>query len=168
VWEEECRNFLLSVMLQVDSFDVWRWIPDPTAGYTVSRAYMLLTTRHTPTECVPEALLWRKDVPLKVTVFTWRLFRFCLPTNENLYRRGVISHGAQMCVAGCGYQETENHLFHRVPCLVRCGNWSEIGFVFTLKIIIILLIIFISLVPSLVALSRGAPLCICFGSLQSG
>jgi hypothetical protein len=129
VWEEEllveCMNMLLSVMLQVDSIDVWQWIPDPAAGYTVSGAYRLLTARPLPIDCVPEALLWRKKVPLKVTVFTWHLFRFRLPTN--LYRRGVISSEAQICVAGCGLQETENHLFLSCPLfgqmwqLVR--NW---------------------------------------------
>jgi len=46
----------------------------------------------------------------------------------NLYRRGVIPLEAQMCVAaGCGFQETENHLFLSCPLfdqiwqLVR--NW---------------------------------------------
>jgi len=32
-WEEvlveECRSLLLTVMLQVDTEDVWTWIPDP-------------------------------------------------------------------------------------------------------------------------------------------
>jgi len=130
IWEEllvECRNLLLSVMLQVDNDDVWRWIPDVTVGYTVSEAYRLLTVRPLPIECVLEAILWRKEVPLKVTVFTWRLFQFRLPSKTNLYPRGVIPSEAQMCVAGCGFQETENRLFLSCPLfgqmwqLVR--NW---------------------------------------------
>lgn len=48
----ECRNLLLFVMLQVDSNDVWMWIPDPVARYTVSGAYHLLTTRPLPIDHV--------------------------------------------------------------------------------------------------------------------
>lgn len=83
--------------------------------------------RPLPVACIPEALLWRKDIPLKVIVFSWRLFQFRLPTKTNLYRRGVIPSEAQMCVAGCGFEETENHLFLSCPLfgqiwqLVR--NW---------------------------------------------
>ncbi|AES89497.1 hypothetical protein MTR_4g076130 [Medicago truncatula] len=47
VWEEEllkeCRLFLLTVTLQVDYADTWRWTPDIANGYTTSGAYRLLT-----------------------------------------------------------------------------------------------------------------------------
>jgi len=72
-WEEEmlveCRNLLLSVMLEVDNIDVWRWIPDPVVGYTINGAYRLLTARPLPSVHVPVALLWRKEIPLKIIVF---------------------------------------------------------------------------------------------------
>jgi len=112
--------------------------------------------------------LWRKDIPLKVDVFTWRLFRFRLPTKSNLCCRGVIPSAAQMCVAGCGFQETENHpflaypLFGQIWKLVR--NWLC---VYSADYFI-LLIIFISLVQFLGVLSPGALSCICFGLLVFG
>ena len=43
VWEEdmveECRIFLLTIMMKVDTKDVWRWTHDPVEGYIVSGAY---------------------------------------------------------------------------------------------------------------------------------
>lgn len=43
---EECQNLLLTVvLLQVDLDDVRRWAHDPVVGYTVSRAYHILTHR---------------------------------------------------------------------------------------------------------------------------
>ena len=54
--------------------------------------------------------LWHKDVPLKVVLFAWRLFRDRLPTKDNLHRRGVIDHASTVCVSGCGSMESSNHL----------------------------------------------------------
>ena len=100
MWEEElleeCRNLLLFVVLQVDIDDAWRWVPDPIAGYTATGAYYILTDRPPITGQVPAALLWRKDVPLKVFVCTWRLFRYRLPTKSNLFRRGIVTTEAQL------------------------------------------------------------------------
>jgi len=69
VFVEERRNLLLTVLLQVDTEDVWTWILDPVEGYTVSGAYRTITSRTPPTNNVPAALLWRNDVPLKMSVF---------------------------------------------------------------------------------------------------
>jgi len=55
--------------------------------------------------------IWHKDVPLKVVVFAWRLFRDRLPTKDNLLRRGVINFDSRLCVAGCDTVETSYHLF---------------------------------------------------------
>jgi len=72
-WEEvlvdECRNMLFNVVLQVDIQNSWRWSPNPVTGYTVSGAYRVLTSGPHTTNLVPVNLLWRKDVPLKVSVF---------------------------------------------------------------------------------------------------
>jgi hypothetical protein len=161
----ECRNLLLSVMLQVDSSNMWTWIPDLVVGYMVSEAYQLLTARPPSTIHVPEALLWRKEVLLKIIVFTWWLLHFRLPTKSNLYRRGIISSEAHMFVTGYGYLESFSVLSH---FLVKYGIWCETECVFTLRIISILLIIFISFVLYLVAPNLGAPSCFWFGLLVIG
>lgn len=44
--------------------------------------------------------LWHKDVPLKIVLFAWRLFKDRLPTKDNLLRRVVNYHYSKVCVAG--------------------------------------------------------------------
>ena len=55
--------------------------------------------------------LWHKDVPLKVVLFAWHLFRDRLPTKDNLFCRGVIDQAYRLCVSDCGSLESSNHLF---------------------------------------------------------
>ncbi|KEH24095.1 hypothetical protein MTR_7g103360 [Medicago truncatula] len=55
--------------------DTWRWHLDPIAGYTFSNAYFLLTTPDIPQVEGAYALVWHKYVPLKVSIFAWRLVR---------------------------------------------------------------------------------------------
>jgi len=76
-------------------------------------------------------LVWHKQVPLKVTVFAWRLIRDRLPTKANLAMRGVITADEIVCVSGCGHVETTGHLF--LSCTVFASLWQQvrewIGFV---------------------------------------
>jgi len=74
----------------------------------------ILTDRPPLTHHVPAILLWRKDVPLKASMFTWRLFRHRLPSKTNLFHRGIIHENAQVCVSGCGFKESD-HLFLYCP-----------------------------------------------------
>jgi len=66
--------------------------------------------------------LWYKDVPLKVVLFAWRLFRDRLPTKDNLLRRGVIliDHNSRECVARCGSNESSDHL------LLHCNIFGSV------------------------------------------
>jgi len=41
----------------------------------------------------------------------WRLLLNCLPTNDNLVKRGVLPVTSQRCVGGCGNLEDATHLF---------------------------------------------------------
>jgi len=61
---------LLIVVLQVDNGDEWRWIPDPVDECRARWAYQILTNRTPPAphDVVPTTLLWRKDIPMKVSV----------------------------------------------------------------------------------------------------
>jgi len=91
-WKEEtlveCRRLLLTVVLHVNVDDVWSWILDHTVDYTVRGAYCMLTSGSATNSTIPVVhaiLLWRKNVPLKVSIFGWRLFRNRLPTKANLF-----------------------------------------------------------------------------------
>ncbi|XP_045797738.1 uncharacterized protein LOC123891913 [Trifolium pratense] len=102
--------------------DRWRWQPDPDTGYTVRGVYQLLTTRDSVTMDDADHLIWHPQVPLKVSIFAWRLLRDRLPTKTNLVIRGIISSSAQVCVAGCGEAESAHHLF--ISCSFFGSLWA--------------------------------------------
>lgn len=91
----------------------------------------MLTSKDLPMMDPAAEMIWHRQVPLKVSVFAWRLLRDRLPAKSNLIYRGVIPSEAGLCVSGCGALESAQHLF--LSCsyfallwpLVR--NW--IGFV---------------------------------------
>jgi hypothetical protein len=77
--------------------------------------------------------VWHKSVPLKVSIFAWRLLRNRLPTKDNLLSRGVLQHDDISCVGGCGSEENACHLF--LGCTTfgsiwyRLLHWLGINFV---------------------------------------
>ena len=133
-WEEElveeCRELLLTVSLQDNSCDRWLWMPDPSGGYTVRGAYDMLTSQDFPFVHQTSEFSWHKQVPLKVSIFAWRLLRDRLQTRHNLAARGILPMDARLCLAGCGQVEDMHHLFLSCPFfgalwpLVR--NWLGI------------------------------------------
>jgi len=114
-WEEEMvvefSHFVSNVVLQIDVPDRWQWDPDIVGGYTVSGAYHILTAQSDPPDVRLNDLVWHKQVPLKVSIFAWRLLRDRLPTKLNLVRRGLLNGEAASCIAGCGHDESTTHLF---------------------------------------------------------
>ncbi|GAU15866.1 hypothetical protein TSUD_40870 [Trifolium subterraneum] len=127
-WEEEllaeCRNLLLNVVLQPNFSDKWIWRHDIDNGYSVRDAYALLTSTGYQGADATSNLIWHKQVPVKVSLLAWRLFRNRLPTKDNLATRNVIPHDSQLCVNGCGGLETAHHLF--LSCLVFAPLWGEV------------------------------------------
>jgi hypothetical protein len=125
-WEEELlgefRSVLANSVLQPDVIDRWVWRYDPNGGYSVRGAYQLLTATDVQDTTTTSYLIWHKQVPLKVLVMTWRLFRNRLPTKDNLVRRHIIPPDAGLYVTGCGGVETAHHLF--LSCLVFAPLWS--------------------------------------------
>ncbi|XP_024631708.1 uncharacterized protein [Medicago truncatula] len=111
--------------------DQWLWIPDPTQGYSVRRAYYVLTSTDLSLVDLAAEMIWHRQVPLKVSVLAWRLLRDRLPTKSNLIYRGVISPEAGLCVSGCGALESAQHLF--LSCSSFASLWPMvrdwIGFV---------------------------------------
>ncbi|MCI26684.1 heat-shock protein, partial [Trifolium medium] len=98
----------------------WQWQPDPDTGYTVRGAYQLPTTMDSIIVDDAEHLIWHPQVPLKVSVFAWRLLRDRLPTKSNLVTRGILSSAAHHCVSGCGTAESTHHLF------IFCSTFGSI------------------------------------------
>ena len=111
---------LRRVALQVDKEDRWLWNAETSHVYSVCSAFKLLTIQPPTVSVVSASSIWNKDVPLKVVLFAWRLFRDRLPTKNNLIRRGVITNEVCLCTAGCGSEETSDHLF------LHCNIYASI------------------------------------------
>lgn len=65
-----------------------------------------------------------KDIPLKVVIFAWWLFRNRLSTKDNQIRRGVLNNDTCLCASGCGSLETATHLF--LHCCIFGSVWHFI------------------------------------------
>lgn len=111
---------LHNVNLQVVKEDMWLWTLESSKDFTVQSAYKFLLHHHQQDTTVSSKFLSHKDVPLKVVLFAWRLFRDRLPTKDNLCRRGVLDPDACLCVGGCGSVETSPHLF------LHCHFFGEV------------------------------------------
>jgi len=127
-WEEdltvEIRNLLSNITLQDSETDAWLWRPNTKVGYTVCAVYQMLMRQEIQVHDVASDAPWNKNVPLKVSICAWRLFRNIWPIKDNLVRRGVISNDNQLCVSGCGQQETIDHLI--IHCNIFGDLWKLI------------------------------------------
>jgi len=123
-WEEElvaeCRHLITDIVLQSDISDRWQWNSDIQGGYTVNGVYHILTMLNDPPTVGINDLVWHKQVPMKVSIFAWRLLRDRLPTKTHLVRRGLIDVEAAGCVAGCGHDESASHLF------LHCASFGSL------------------------------------------
>ncbi|GAU41517.1 hypothetical protein TSUD_302560 [Trifolium subterraneum] len=84
--------------------------------------YQLLTSHDSTTTDEVEKLIWHPQVPLKVSIFAWRLLRDRLPTKINLVTRGILTPAAHLCVSGCGVAESAHHLF--ISCSTSGSLWA--------------------------------------------
>ncbi|MCH85912.1 kinesin-like protein [Trifolium medium] len=121
----ECQILLLHRTLQDYTPDRWQWQPDLDTGYIVRGAYQLLTAQDTVTLDVVAGLIWHSEVPLKVSIFAWRLLRDRIPTKANLVSRGILSQEAHYCVFGCGAFESAQHVF--LSCSIFGSLWSLVS-----------------------------------------
>lgn len=123
-WEREMVGnlclLLQNVNLQVDKDDSWKWHLETSNAFSVRSAYKVLAARFHSAAMELSKSLWHKDIPLKVVLFGWRLFRDRLPTKDNLLRRGVIDFEERLCVGGCGVLETSSHLS------LHCGIFGAV------------------------------------------
>jgi hypothetical protein len=78
-WEEELESerfmLLLPFVLQSAVNGRWIWQFHATLRYKVSSAYNYLTSRDRPLNNDHTTIIWYKEVPLKVSIFVWRLLR---------------------------------------------------------------------------------------------
>ena len=84
-------------------------------AYYIRSAYKFQTAHVAVVALVGVKMIWQKNIPLKVVVFAWRLFQNRFPTKDNLFRRGAVNTDSCLCITGCSYLETVNHLFLHCP-----------------------------------------------------
>jgi len=75
-------------------------------------------------------VVWLKTVPLKTSIFTWRMLHNLLLTKDNLERWRIITTEAQNCSGNCGSLEDMDHLF------MRCDSTITFGLYYPWRILI--------------------------------
>lgn len=128
-WEEdsmrECVFLVNHVLLQDNIQDSWRWIPDPIHGYSVRGAYRFLTSQAEPATENIISSVWHRLVPSKISLFAWRLLQDRILTKSKLVRRHILQQNDNICVEGCGFTETTNHLF--IGCALFGNVWNLVS-----------------------------------------
>ena len=82
----ECCDILTNIVLQPNHSDRWIWHLHASSKYTVTSAYNHLLTPTSNNLAIHTSEIWNKEVPLKISLFAWRLLRDRLPTTENLIK----------------------------------------------------------------------------------
>jgi len=148
---------LHNVTLQVDKDDKWLWKLESSNDFTVRSAYKVLIHQQHSATTVSSKVLWHKDIPLKIVLFAWRLFRDRLPTKDNLFRRGVISSDALVVVVRWNLPLI---YFYIVIFLGKSGTLFTVGWVSAPSSLVCLRITSINLVLLVVTiLRRDKPFC---------
>jgi len=88
--------------------------------------YQFLTTQADPLLDASDNLIWHTQVPLKVSILAWRLFRNMLPTKNNLLNCGIILVADTYCSTGCDQLESAQHLF--LHCDIFAKIWLQVRF----------------------------------------
>ena len=66
---------------------------------------------------------WHRNIPTKIIIFGWLIWKGKTLTWENLTKRGFM--GPNICVLCCKEQETSTHLF--ITCPVTISLWRLFG-----------------------------------------
>jgi len=104
--------------------DVWLWRPNVGDGYTVRGVYQMLMRQEMHHHDAVSEGVWHKSVPLKISICARRLFHNICPTKDNLTRHGIIPIDSQLCVSGCGQNESANHLI--IHCPIFGFLWQQV------------------------------------------
>jgi hypothetical protein len=89
--------------------------------YSVSGAYNKLSEVDINQHHNSHKFVWLKVVPLKRSIFVWRLLHNRVPTRDNLLQQRIIARSDQEGTTTCGMNEDVNHLF--VNCNFHGRLW---------------------------------------------
>ena len=107
----EFSERLCNIFFQSGLEDGWKWLLTPEKGYIVRVVYQMFTTVEVMQQNEFHNLIRNKAVPLKVSVYAWRLLQKQLPTKDNFVKQGIIQQNANVCASGYDNDENTDHLF---------------------------------------------------------
>jgi hypothetical protein len=79
----QCICLSDNIALEDNAVDRWVWHHNTYEGYIVKGAYQIITQTYHAHHDIHADLIWNKDVPLKVSLFSWRIFNKMISTNDN-------------------------------------------------------------------------------------
>ncbi|OVA07625.1 Reverse transcriptase zinc-binding domain [Macleaya cordata] len=88
-------------------------------NFSAKECYMGLLTEDT--EVWDEKLVWRKEIPSKVSFFIWSAARNAIPTIDNLRRRGIVF--INKCYVCNMSEESARHLLLHCPTTMAVWNY---------------------------------------------
>jgi len=111
---------------QVQQQDTWRWEGETNGRYTVRNAYRLLD-RGSPNENQDGVfnIIWKLKIPIKASIFAWRLIGDRLPTKCNLRRRNIEIYDIS-CPFCRNHGEDASHLFFNCDNILPLG-WESMS-----------------------------------------
>nr|GEV82948.1 RNA-directed DNA polymerase, eukaryota [Tanacetum cinerariifolium] len=123
---DDLQSLMQSVFLS-SSGD--RWICDLSGDgeYRVKEVCNFIDDLFLPSH--PEVTRWVKCIPKKINIFVWRARRDCLPTRQNLIRRGVVLE-SDVCPLCEDSVEEPRHVFFQcsiAQCVIyRICRWWDL------------------------------------------
>ncbi|GKG26984.1 RNA-directed DNA polymerase, eukaryota, partial [Tanacetum coccineum] len=96
----------------------WVWTGDGSGVYSVASARMIIDKGTLINDGPPTR--WRKEVPIKVNIFIWRMVIDKLPTRENLSHRGIEVQSITCGTCEHGFESIDHVM---LECPVAMDVW---------------------------------------------
>lgn len=109
-------NRLNSFHIDPSKSDTLLWLADSSHHFTVSSAYQVLCKGDHVLEPSLIKVIWQKFLPLRVSVFAWKVAHNGIASKDNLLHRGIVLQNQNFSCQICNNElETSNHLFLFCP-----------------------------------------------------
>jgi hypothetical protein len=128
--QQELLNILFPFQPNPDAEDRHRWIPSSNGVFSVKCAYLDLINRSAMVNLDDSVvrsleLMWKNNVPSKISIFGWRLLLEKLPTREALFDKGIIINNNEKCCVFCS--NNDESIFHVfIQCNFTTTVWHKI------------------------------------------